>query len=89
MQLLKQCVTYCVFSCKNRVIDVMDVLLSASTSAAASEFDQDEPLGDNLQSLRYRISRVKQLQSDVDKLRELMSNKYAEEWGANLNCITQ
>ena len=64
-------------------------MLSASTSAAASEFDQDEPLGDNLQSLRYRISRVKQLQSDVDKLRELMSNKYAEEWGANLNCITQ
>ena len=68
---------------------ITGVLLSASTSAAASEFDQDEPLGDNLQSLRYRISRVKQLQSDVDKLRELMSNKYAEEWGANLNCITQ
>ena len=64
-------------------------MLSASTSAAASEFDQDEPLGDNLQSLRYRIARVKQLQSDVDKLRELMSNKYAEEWGDNLNCITQ
>ena len=69
-------------------ISQCDVRVS-SASTAASEFDQDEPVGDNLASLKYKISRVKQLQADVDRLRELLSDKYAEEWGDNLNCITQ
>ena len=53
------------------------------------DFDQDEPVGDNLQSLKYKLSKVKELQEEVEKLREMLSNKYAEDWGANLNCVTQ
>ena len=45
--------------------------------------------GDNLQSLKFKLTKVKELRTEVDKMRELLSNKYAEDMGENLNCTTQ
>ena len=48
-----------------------------------------EPPGEtSVQSLRYKVGKVQDLRSEIDKLRELVSNKYAEDMGENLTCVT-
>ena len=44
---------------------------------------------ENRQSLKDRVSKVRKLREEVDKLRELISTKYAEDMGEQLQCTQQ
>lgn len=53
------------------------------------DMDLSECDSDGIQSLKFKVSKVKELREEIDKMRELLSNKYAEDMGDNLNCTTQ
>ena len=59
--------------------------ISASVGAEVVEPGSE----DNTQSLKYRVGKIRELRNEVDKLRGIISNKYAEDMGENLNCTTQ
>ncbi len=44
---------------------------------------------DNLQSLNHKAARIRELRKNVDDLRALIANKYAEDIGDNIQCTTQ
>ncbi len=44
---------------------------------------------DNLQSLKHKAARIRELRKNVDDLRALIANKYAEDIGDNIQCTTQ
>ena len=58
-------------------------------SSAGSSETQSTDTCDKAQSLKYKLSRVHELRKEIDRLRELFCNKYAEEMSDNLNCTTQ
>lgn len=41
------------------------------------------------QSLKHWFSKLRELRSEVEKIRNIMCNKYAKDMGDNLNCATQ
>ena len=61
------------------------VLFSASSAGG----DESEPVGDKLETLKFRLNLVRDLQKDVDRLREMLSDKYAQELGDQINCTQQ
>ena len=67
------------------VTNCLLVIISACSPPPLAEVGNE----DTLQSLKYKLSRVKDLRSEIDKLRGIISDKYAEDMGDNLNCITQ
>ncbi|XP_076076468.1 centrosomal protein of 85 kDa-like isoform X1 [Mytilus galloprovincialis] len=55
-----------------------------------NEQELDTPVSsDEKQTLRHWLSKLRDLRSEVEKLRGMISNKYAEDMGDNLNCATQ
>ncbi|KAL3881151.1 hypothetical protein ACJMK2_027609 [Sinanodonta woodiana] len=41
------------------------------------------------QTLKQWLSKVKELREEVDRLRSMICNKYAEDLGENINCVVQ
>ena len=58
-------------------------------TAGASLESHEDGAQDSILSLKHKVTRVKQLRKEVDDLRGLIANKYAEDMGENLNCTTQ
>ena len=58
-------------------------------SASVINTEENQPVGDTLQSLRYKVDKVTELRKDIDRLREIISNKYAEDMAEQLTCATQ
>jgi centrosomal protein CEP85 len=69
----------------------ISILLGVKTVSTSSLDTQSQSTdsADQAQSLRFKLSRVFQLRKDIDHLRELVCNKYAEDMSENLNCTTQ
>lgn len=44
---------------------------------------------DEKQTLRHWLSKLRDLRGEVEKLRGMICNKYAEDMGENLNCTQQ
>ena len=63
-----------------------DVFVLASMSG---DLGADPGTEDTLQSLKYRVGKVRELRDDLDKLRDTMSTKFAEDMGEKLSCATQ
>ena len=40
-------------------------------------------------TLKHWFKKLKELRSEVEKIRKMICNKYAEDLGDNLNCATQ
>ena len=40
-------------------------------------------------SLEHRVSKIKGLRQEIDKIKEKVAAKYAEDMGDNLNCTQQ
>ncbi len=59
------------------------------TVSSVAEPEQEHAGENNIQSLKHKLSRARELRKDIDKMREVISNKYAEDMSDNLNCITQ
>lgn len=54
--------------------------------------DEDGAVGGmsgDIQSLRHWFKKVKELRSEVEKIRNMMCNKLANDMGDNLTCATQ
>ena len=58
-------------------------------AAGASLESHDDGAQDSIMSLKHKVTRVKELRKEVDDLRGIIANKYAEDMGENLNCTTQ
>ena len=41
------------------------------------------------QTLKHWFKKLKELRAEVEKIRKMICNKYAEDMGDNLNCATQ
>ncbi|XP_013385155.1 centrosomal protein of 85 kDa isoform X2 [Lingula anatina] len=67
----------------------MSVLLGVRAPSVADSEEEQTGIDGAMLALKHKISSVKDLRQDIDKLREIMSNKYAEEMGENLHCATQ
>ena len=57
--------------------------------ASSAGGDESEPVGDKVETLKFRLNLVRDLQKDVDRLREMLSDKYAQELGDQINCTQQ
>ena len=58
---------------------------SAPTDSDIAKFSS----ADNIQSLKQRVAQVKDLRTQLDEVREKISDKYAEYMGDMLTCHTQ
>ena len=65
----------------------ISVLLGPKLGASLES--HEDGAQDSILSLKHKVSWVKELRKDVDKLHGLIANKYAEDMGENLNCTTQ
>lgn len=60
------------------------------SAAPLNEHEMDVPnSGDEKQALRHWLSKLRDLRAEVEKLRSMISSKYAEDMGENLNCAQQ
>ena len=66
------------------------MLNDVSFAATSATGDTSEPHGaDKVETLKFRLGRVRELQKDVDRLRVMLSDKYAEELGDQISCAQQ
>ncbi|XP_064628328.1 centrosomal protein of 85 kDa-like [Lineus longissimus] len=64
----------------------ISVLLGVrAPSMAESEEEAD---ANDVPALKKKLAQVRGLRKEIDKMRELISNKYAEDMGDNFNCTT-
>ncbi|XP_053398127.1 interaptin-like [Mercenaria mercenaria] len=66
-----------------------NISLLLGTRASLDEEGATGCVGGDEQSLKHWFSKLKELRSEVEKVRNMMCNKYAKEMGDNLNCATQ
>ena len=66
------------------------MLYGVSFAATSATGDASEQHGaDKVETLKFRLGRVRELQKDVDRLRVMLSDKYAEELGDQISCAQQ
>ena len=58
-------------------------------AAAAVDLEPPDQSLTGVSALKYKVTKVGEMRKDIDNLRELISTKYAEDMGENLNCTTQ
>ena len=68
----------------------LTLTLTYFPASRGAETDLGKETADTLQSFMAKVTRVREMRDEVEKLRELVSNKYAEDLGENLTgCTTQ
>ena len=63
-----------------------------SVSASSLEDEEEGAVGGvkkDEQTLKHWFKKLKELRAEVEKIRKMICNKYAEDMGDNLNCATQ
>ena len=61
-------------------------------SASALDTEEEGAVGGakkEEQTLKHWFKKLKELRAEVEKIRKMICNKYAEDMGDNLNCATQ
>lgn len=66
-----------------------NISLLLGSRASLDEQDAAGASMGNEQSLKHCFTKLKELRSELDKIRDMLCNKYAKDMGDNLNCATQ
>ena len=75
----------CVLGCLFLSLSLFSISFSGHSTQAEESIDEEPQ--DEVEAVRLKTIKVRELRSEIDQLRNFISDQYAEEVGSN--CITQ